>query len=144
MRLCVCFSVNSKGALLSNYEVYTLLQEVCQQGNKGKRNINKTQTHLANIAFDTLKYLERTPCKIQSPEVIQRFLEATKNFKLTKAEKLQLINLRPTTPVEMQLIIEESEDRLTEEQVEQLISLVELHLPDPAASAQQMANGPAQ
>ncbi|XP_063845590.1 DNA-directed RNA polymerase III subunit RPC9-like isoform X1 [Scylla paramamosain] len=133
--------VNSKGAVLSNYEVFTLLQEVCQQSSKGKRNITMTQTHLANIAFDTLKYLEKTPCKGQSPEVIHRFLEATKDFKLTKAEKLQLINLRPTTPVEMQLIIEESEDRLTEEQVEELISLVELHLPDPA-STPQMANGP--
>lgn len=36
-------------------------------------------------------------------------------------------------------IIEESEDRLTEEQVEELISLVELHLPDPCAS--QIVNG---
>lgn len=52
MCLFVCYSVNSKGAVLSNYEVYTLLQEVCQQGSKGKRNITKTQAHLANIAFD--------------------------------------------------------------------------------------------
>lgn len=49
---CVLSRVNSKGAVLSNYEVYTLLQEVCQQGSKGKRSITKTQTHLANIAFD--------------------------------------------------------------------------------------------
>ncbi|KAK4320839.1 hypothetical protein Pmani_008325 [Petrolisthes manimaculis] len=131
--------VNSKGAVLSNYEVLRLLQEVCHQGTKGKRNITQTQTHLASIAFDTLKYLEKTQCKSQTSEVIQRFLESVKQFKLTKAEKLQLINLRPTTPVEMQLIIEESEDRLTEEQVEELISLVELHLPDPTAS--QMVNG---
>lgn len=38
-------------------------------------------------------------------------------------------------------IIEESEDRLTEEQVEELISLVELHLPDNTASTQPMVNG---
>ncbi|XP_071521891.1 DNA-directed RNA polymerase III subunit RPC9 [Panulirus ornatus] len=133
--------VNSKGAVLSNLEVYALLQDLCRQGGKGKRNLAKTQTHLANIAFDTLKYLEKTPCRNQSPEIIQRFLDAVKEFKLTKAEKLQLINLRPTTPVEMQLIIEESEDRLTEEQVEELISLVELHLPDDTAGTQQMVNG---
>ncbi|XP_045585308.1 DNA-directed RNA polymerase III subunit RPC9 [Procambarus clarkii] len=131
--------VNSKGAVLSNCEVYSLLQDLCQQGNKGRRNLTKTQTHLANIAYDTLKYLEKTPCRNQNPEIIQSFLQSVKNFKLTKAEKLQLINLRPTTPVEMQLIIEESEDRLTEEQVEELIGLVELHLPE--NSDPQLVNG---
>lgn len=44
--------VNSKGAVLSNLEVYALLQDLCRQGGKGKRNLAKTQTHLANIAFD--------------------------------------------------------------------------------------------
>lgn len=48
--------------------------------------------------------MEETPCRCQSPESIHRFLDAVKDFKLTKAEKLQLINLRPTTPVEMQLV----------------------------------------
>lgn len=51
-----------------------------------------------------MKYLEKTACRNQNAEVIQGFLEAVKDFKLTKAEKLQLINLRPTTPVEMQLV----------------------------------------
>ncbi|XP_053649451.2 DNA-directed RNA polymerase III subunit RPC9 isoform X1 [Cherax quadricarinatus] len=97
--------VNSKGAVLSNCEVYSLLQDLCQQGAKGRRNLAKTQTHLANIAYDTLKYLEKTPCRNQNPEIIQRFLQSVKDFKLTKAEKLQLINLRPTTPVEMQLMV---------------------------------------
>lgn len=130
--------VNSKGAILSNWEVYGLLQDLCQQDGKGRRSLAKTQTHLANIAYDTLKYLEKTSCRNQSPEVIHAFLEAIKEFKLTKAEKLQLINLRPTTPVEMQLIIEDSEERLTEEQVERLIELVEHHLPD---NSQQLVNG---
>ncbi|KAK7072644.1 hypothetical protein SK128_024423 [Halocaridina rubra] len=130
--------VNSKGAVLSNWEVFGLLKDLCQQDVKGRRNLAKTQTHLANIAFDTLKYLEKTPCRNQSPEVIHGFLESVKDFKLTKAEKLQLINLRPTTPVEMQLIIEDSEERLTEEQVDQLIALVEHHLPD---NPQHLVNG---
>ncbi|XP_066984244.1 DNA-directed RNA polymerase III subunit RPC9-like [Macrobrachium rosenbergii] len=130
--------VNSKGPILSNWEVYALLQDLCSQDGKGRRSLAKTQTHFAKIAFDTLKYLEKTPCRTQSPEVIHSFLESIKDFKLTKAEKLQLINLRPTTPVEMQLIIEDSEERLTEEQVDQLIALVDHHLPD---SPEQMVNG---
>lgn len=100
----------------------------------------KTQADLANIAFETMKYLEKTACRNQNAEVIQGFLQAVKEFKLTKAEKLQLINLRPTTPVEMQLIIEDSEERLSEEQVEELIGLVELHLPD-IDSPQTLVNG---
>lgn len=130
--------VNSKGPVLSNWEVFGLLQDLCSQESKGRRSFAKTQTHLANIAYDTLHYLQKTPCRNQSPEIIHTFLEAIKDFKLTKAEKLQLINLRPTTPVEMQLIIEDSEERLTEEQVDQLIELVEHHLPD---DPQQMVNG---
>lgn len=51
MMMALC-RVNSKGAVLSNYEVLRLLQEVCHQGNKGKRNLTRTQSQIASIAFD--------------------------------------------------------------------------------------------
>ena len=41
---------------------------------------------------------------MQNPEVMKKFLEEINNYKLTKSEKLQLINLRPTSVVELQLV----------------------------------------
>lgn len=51
MMMTLC-RVNSKGAVLSNYEVLRLLQEVCHQGNKGKKNLTRIQSPVASIAFD--------------------------------------------------------------------------------------------
>lgn len=51
------------------------------------------------------------------------FLNAIKPFKLTKNECMMLINDPPSTPLHIQLQIEDSEERLTEEAVNQIIEL---------------------
>ena len=57
-------------------------------------------------------------------------MEALEPFKLTKAEKLQLLNLRPCSLVELQLIVEELDERLrTEEDIEKLLMVIKENLP---------------
>ncbi|XP_070572942.1 DNA-directed RNA polymerase III subunit RPC9-like isoform X2 [Ptychodera flava] len=96
---------------------------------KGKRKANANQQSLATISYETIKYLEKRPCNEQNEEVIKDFLKALEPFKLTKAEKLQLLNHRPTSAVEIQLMIEESEERLSEEQIEELLDVITSKLP---------------
>ncbi|XP_011646551.1 DNA-directed RNA polymerase III subunit RPC9 [Pogonomyrmex barbatus] len=103
--------------LLSNYEVLDILQNT-KSYKKQKMN------QLATITYQTIKYLEDTPCKKQNPEKIREFLKAMEPIKLTKAEKLMLLNLCPTTPLEIQLMVEESEERLSEEEVETVLRIV--------------------
>jgi len=123
--------VNENVAVLSNYEVLSLMKEV-----KGNSEVfakvegdTTTKNDRATICYEVMKYLEQTPCKYQDKETIERFMKAMAPFKLTKAEKLQILNLRPTGEIDIQLIVEESEERLTEEDVEKLLDAVQKTLP---------------
>ena len=48
------------------------------------------------------------------------FVRSVKEYNLSKSELVQLINMRPTTHVELHAIIEECEDRYSENQVKSL------------------------
>jgi DNA-directed RNA polymerase subunit F len=114
--------VNSNSATLSNFEVMKHLQKI-----KDSRKKHKGQ--LATITYETLRYLENTPCSQQTPEAIQQCLKDLEAFNLNKNEKLMLINSPPIMALEIQLMIEESEERLTEEQVEQILQIMLQHFP---------------
>ncbi|CAF0780146.1 unnamed protein product [Rotaria sp. Silwood1] len=131
---------------LSNYETYLVVKQIHETNNehentkRGKKGQNRTLEHrnfgLHTVTYETLKYLEQTPCIEQNPDIITQFCNEVKKFDLKKNEILQILNLRPTTPVELQLIIEDSETRLSEAQSNELIDLIRTQLPPVGGSNQ--------
>ena len=53
-------------------------------------------------------------------------------FKLTKFEKLQLLNLCPRHEVDVYLIVDECEERFTGMQVERMLDILAETLPSPS------------
>jgi len=111
---------------LCNYEVYRYLREIKEGTSGGPDRFQqmKNNTHMPTLIYETLQYFQSTPCISQSPEAVQVFVERMKPYNLTKPEKLAMLNTRPTQPVEIQAIVEESEERLTETQIEEIIQLL--------------------
>lgn len=82
-----------------------------------------------SLSAQVLSYLDERPCAEQSRESILNFVEELQklssagNFELTGAEILQLVSNQPRSLVEIHLIVEECEERLTQEQVQTLLKL---------------------
>lgn len=143
--------LNKNTAFLSNCEVFGLLQQTKEDlarkvlAKKSKNNTNLTDSqqinvdkHLPTVVYESLRFLEKTPCAQQTPEVIRNFLLKLDahpgRFKLTKIEKLQLLNHRPASAVELQVVIEDSEERFTLEQMDELLEFVLENLPSDNAT----------
>jgi len=121
--------INDNVALLSNYEVYSMLREL-YLGRKPDAGLHQ----LATVSYETLRYLENTPCRQQSPEALALFAKNVAPFDLMKAERLQLLNHRPTSMVVLSLLVEEIDERLTtDEQVNDLLDAIATSLPGDSA-----------
>ncbi|XP_037808983.1 DNA-directed RNA polymerase III subunit RPC9 isoform X2 [Lucilia sericata] len=119
------FSVNPCFSVLSNYEVMESLKNIKDTKKKyGLRN-------LATIAYETLQFLEDSPSKHQNREAIVAFINDMQPYKLTTNECLMMVNDPPSSALHIQLLIEDSEERLTEEQVAQIIEIAKTHFPGP-------------
>ncbi|KAJ9105168.1 hypothetical protein QFC19_003628 [Naganishia cerealis] len=66
--------------------------------------------------------------KRQTTGGIQNLMQGLVEFNLTKTEELQIINLAPRKLIELYLIIDEVDIRLSEEQQQDLIDLIERSL----------------
>ncbi|GAB6030095.1 hypothetical protein CHUAL_005774 [Chamberlinius hualienensis] len=116
--------VKEQAALLCNYEVLAYLKTL-----QSDMKVGIQQEQLATIVYETIQYLEDKPCSLQSPAVVKQFKSAVAPFNLTKIETLQILNERPSTAAEIHTMIEESEERLTDEELSSLLHVVTSILP---------------
>ncbi|KAI0754531.1 HRDC-like protein [Daedaleopsis nitida] len=141
--------LNQRAALLSNYEVLTLLRELESDHlarTKTALRIKKEEEaagypprhqappddvceNLRTVEVEAIQYLsaEFQPTASQSPEGIAHLTRNLAQWDLTKAEKLQIVNLAPTEPVELYVIVEELEDRFGD-QMEDILNTVKSSL----------------
>uniref|UniRef100_A0A1I7W300 DNA-directed RNA polymerase III subunit RPC9 n=1 Tax=Loa loa TaxID=7209 RepID=A0A1I7W300_LOALO len=120
--------VDARHTVITNAEVFRLLQGRRKQQNELPKD--QRSKVLGTIIYETNKYLQGTPAVMQKNADIEKFIRTVVPFKLTAVEILQLINLRPRTAVEIQLIVEECEERLDEEQIESLVTIIQENLPE--------------
>lgn len=132
--------LNKNAGLLSNSEVYSLLkqtkldltQKIIRKKNLDPNHANLNQQvdkHLPTIVYESLRYLETTHCVAQTPKLVADFLAGLNKFALTKAEKLAVLNHCPQSAVELQCLVENSEDRFSVEQMDALVEFVQKNLP---------------
>lgn len=114
-----------KAALLCNYEVLILLNELKEQSS-GPTQAN---SQLATILYETSHYLQDSVTNIQDASYVQGIMEALRDFpvKLTLQEKLMIVNNPPTSSLELSLLVRDADERLTEEQIEDLLGLISEH-----------------
>ncbi|CAL5416185.1 unnamed protein product [Camellia sinensis] len=106
--------LKANAGALTNFEVLDFLRS---------RGAAKDPTRI--IVFD---YLEQSAACNQTRERITEFVEKCKKYNLAKAEILNIVNIRPSSVVEIDPIIEECESRLGDS-VEELVELVAEVLP---------------
>ncbi|KAI9573518.1 HRDC-like protein [Boletus coccyginus] len=110
--------LHPRAALLANVEVLALLREL-DAAHLARIRIKKDDAedvaeNLRTVELETIQYLaaDYQPTSQQSDRGVSQLVRDLAPFSLTKAEKLQVVNLAPTEPVELYVIVEELEDRL--------------------------------
>ncbi|RIA97067.1 RNA polymerase Rpb4-domain-containing protein [Glomus cerebriforme] len=136
--------IEKRNTQLSNYEVLALLRELDEK-QKEQARINpqiKFAENLKTIQFENLTSSQSpSPAKTQTPEQIESILFELKKYNLTKSEKLQIINLRPQSIAELELIIEDCEDRFSIETLREMIYMIGTNLPIPGKVVRRLESG---
>lgn len=142
-------SSNEVPALISNVEVLRLLQKRLTNRKQGGGNRRKFQ-HRDWVESQVATYLQCTPCAKLDPQKypqLQKLLQSQKKhvyaidsqkstgFGLTEAETIQVLNLMPTEPVEIHLLIEDLHSRMPEKQQEELLQVISSYRIETTADA---------
>jgi len=115
---------------LCNSEVLHFLREK-KRALSDTRPVSERGNQAATVVLETLNHLEKSEAVTDlTPRRVKAFNRRIKenNLELTDAERLHLINLCPTTLVEIQVLIDDSEERFTEDQVNLMLEIVQTEL----------------
>eukprot|EP00842_Homolaphlyctis_polyrhiza_P001265 jgi/Hompol1/2139/HPOL_002084-RA len=132
--------------LLSDYEVLSIINAATKartssapsskknrQGQQQQQhNLSANEQDLCTVEYEVSKHLQSMPCAVQSPEIISAYIEAMKPWKLTRLEKLMILNLRPANATELSPLIEEAESRFSPEQMDEIMAILDQIVPLPA------------
>ncbi|KAF2175126.1 hypothetical protein K469DRAFT_703002 [Zopfia rhizophila CBS 207.26] len=123
-----------QSALLSNHELLLHLQaeEAEYSGTDGTHRERAKPPGLKEVLRDALSYLtpqSTCPSRPTRPLTLYRgphslFRALSPQYSLNKAEYLQLYNLRPSTFVELDLVVEEASSRFSESQLRDILDTI--------------------
>ncbi|KAJ0236390.1 hypothetical protein HA466_0257040 [Hirschfeldia incana] len=106
--------VKTNAGTLTNFEVLDLLSS---------RGASITKSE-----YKVYDYLMETPACVQTLEIVTNFSDQCQGFRLSKAEILNIINIRPSFTVDLAPILEEPIDKKRKNGI---LKLVEALLPPP-------------
>ncbi|CAH8392931.1 unnamed protein product [Eruca vesicaria subsp. sativa] len=117
--------VKANAGTLTNFEVFDLLNS------RGASNdTTRVIGPIAKSEYKVYDYLMETPACTQTLESVTNFSDQCKDFKLAKAEILNIINIRPSFTVQLAPILEEPSERgINKKKQEGILKLVEALLP---------------
>ena len=122
--------VDKKEVLMSNYEVLQLLKEVSFNTRKKQKERKQGKSNLPTIVYETTKYLKESPSScITDDATFRELLIQLKPFNLTKSEKLDIVNHMPNSLVELQLLIEDNEERFSEDDMQNILGIISSFVP---------------
>ena len=129
--------ISASPVLISNLEVLELLKQRLEENAKHMKHRTRHRDFVAQKVHD---YLQESPCtRLDSSrrEELLNLLQSRKKqqtsfgngestgYGLMPAEALQVINFMPTEQVELYLLIEELHERMTDQDQEELLALLE-------------------
>ena len=127
------------GGLLTNVEVLHILREQAKSSSSSSSAVNNdtatsvdASTTLQNkiqVTEMTVKYISESFPKDLSLQSVRDMLSEIKSsgHLFTEAEFMQIANTIPNSPVRFHAVIEECEDRFSDDAVEHIVAIVVKH-----------------
>ncbi|KAL6532362.1 hypothetical protein OROGR_014332 [Orobanche gracilis] len=115
--------LESSAGALTNFEILDLLRS-----RGAGTDLSRVIASVSPSEYKVFDYLEQTAACNQTRDVIAKFVAECKIYDLAKAEILNVVNIRPSSPVELYAIIEEFESRM-EDKIDEVVETIRRILP---------------